>query len=232
MARHDLKILVIDDNEQIRRSLRAIFTAKGYQVVLAESGEEGLTAAVEELPDLVTLDLSMPGMTGFAVCEALRQWYTNPIIVISVLEREADIITALKMGADDYITKPYSIGVLLARVEAHLRRVETTRTPLLPKQFSTGRFLMDYEQHRVFLDDCEIELTPTEFNILTLLTRHPNCVVTNQMILTQVWKESDYATTQNLRVHMSNLRRKLMPTPESPQILSTEFGVGFRFVME
>ena len=232
MTRQARKILIIDDDEQIRRSLRAILTAKGYHVVLAASGEEGLRVAVEELPDLVTLDLSLPGMQGIEVCQALRDWYHGPIIVISVLERDADKITALKMGADDYVTKPYSVGVLLARIEAHLRRVAAQQTRMPPQQINTERFQMDVSQRRVMVDGHEVKLTPIEFNILILLARHPNCVVMNHMILTEVWEDPQAADARILRVHMSNLRRKLSPTPDSLPLILTEYGVGFRFVLE
>jgi len=226
------KILVVDDEESIRLSLEYILTSKGYSVMLAESGEEAISLAKASPPDLIVLDLCMKGMGGLEVCRELRPWLTAPILVLSVLVREAEKIEALDNGADDYITKPFNIGELLARVRALLRR--TSAGAVLPKIMSYGSLTIDFIKRQVFLGGSEVKLTPTEYEILTMLVRHADCVVTNRQLLEYIWgPEYKYKEDlQNLRVHVSHLRSKLDPDPRGQLFIRNEPRVGYRFMSE
>jgi two-component system KDP operon response regulator KdpE len=221
------KILVIDDEEQIRRALKSILGARHYEVVLASNGEEGLDLAIDHNPDLVILDLAMPDMSGLEVCGELRAWYGGPILVLSVRSTDADKIDALDLGADDYLTKPFSAGELLARVRALLRRAAGQASP--PPVISAGDIEIDIAQRRVTRAGQPVDLTKTEFEILVYLARNANCVVTSKMILENVWGPEYGEDTQTLRVHVSHLRKKIEPHPSVPRYILTEPGVGFRF---
>jgi len=230
MAKPVARILVVDDEDSIRRSLQVILTSKNYEVLLAESGEEALSLAQANPPDLVILDLCMNDMSGLDVCRELRSWLTAPILVLSVIIREADKIAALDSGADDYLTKPYSIGELLARVRALLRR--TVPESSLPQVMNFGELHIDAGKRLVMVAGDEADLTPKEYDILLLLIRHADCVVTNRQLLEYVWgPEYKYKEDlQNLRVHISNLRRKVEPQPESQHFIRNEPSVGYRFL--
>ena len=221
------KILVIDDEEQIRRALKSILSARHYDVILAPNGEEGLDLAIDNSPDLVILDLSMPDMTGFEVCQELRTWYNGPILVLSVRSSDADKISALDLGADDYLTKPFSAGELLARVRALLRRAAGLASP--PPVISVGDIEIDIAHRRVTRSGQDVDLTKTEFEILAYLARNADCVVTSKMLLENVWGPEYGEDTQTLRVHISHLRKKIEPHPSVPRYILTEPGVGFRF---
>lgn len=221
------KILVIDDEEQIRRALKSILSARHYEVILASNGEEGLDLAIDYSPDLVILDLSMPDITGFEVCQELRTWYNGPILVLSVRSSDADKINALDLGADDYLTKPFSAGELLARVRALLRRAAGLASP--PPTISVGDVEIDIAHRRVTRAGQDVDLTKTEFEILAYLARNADCVVTSKMLLENVWGPEYGEDTQTLRVHVSHLRKKIEPHPSVPQYILTEPGVGFRF---
>ncbi len=225
------KILAIDDELAIRVSLRAILTAKGFDVTLAASGAEGLSLAVDIQPDLVLLDLNMPEMNGLQVCQSLRDWFRGLIIVVSANEGEADKIAALKMGADDYVTKPFSIGELLARIEAHVRRVTTLAAASLSPLIHAGALSIDISRHQVWLEGDEIKLTPIEYDILVMLARHVNCVVTQRMLLQQIWGDAEFGDSRILRVHVSNLRKKI-ETESARRYIVTEHGIGLRLVVE
>ena len=220
------KILVIDDEEQIRRALKSILSARHYDVILASNGEEGLDLAIDHSPDLVILDLAMPDMTGFEVCKELRAWYNGPILVLSVRGSDADKIEALDLGADDYLTKPFSAGELLARVRALLRRAAGQASP--PPVISVGDIEIDIAHRRVTRAGTDVDLTKTEFEILAYLARNVNCVVTSRMLLENVWGPEYGEDTQTLRVHISHLRKKIEPHPSVPRYILTEPGVGFR----
>jgi two-component system KDP operon response regulator KdpE len=230
MAKPLARILVVDDEESIRRSLQVILSSKNYEVLLAESGEEAINQATAFPPDLVILDLCMNDMSGLEVCRELRSWLTVPILVLSVIIREADKIAALDSGADDYLTKPYSVGELLARIRALLRR--PTPEAALPQAINFGQLHIDSAKRLVALAGEEVDLTPKEYDILLLLIRHADCVVTNRQLLEYVWgSEYKYKEDlQNLRVHISNLRRKIEPTPESQHFIRNEPSVGYRFL--
>ncbi len=222
------KILVVDDDPQIRRALTSILSTRRYQVVAAASGEEALDVAIEGTPELVILDLAMPGMSGLDVCRELRTWCTAPILVLSVRGSDTDKIAALDLGADDYLTKPFSAGELLARIRALLRRARGQ--PALPPVIITGDLEIDIAKRRVKRAGREIELTRIEFDILAYLAHNADRVVTSRMILEQVWGPGYGGDTQTLRVHISHLRRKVEPDPSLPRYILTEPGVGFRFV--
>ena len=219
-------ILVVDDEAQIRRALNSILSTRGYRVMLAADGAEGLDLAIEHSPDLVILDLAMPKMGGLEVCRELRTWYAAPILVLSVRDADADKIAALDAGADDYVTKPFSAGELLARVRALLRRAsgQAAAAPVI----TIGDLEINIAQRRARRGDREIELTRTEFDILAYLAQNADTVVTSKMILERVWGPEYREDTQTLRVHVSHLRRKIEPHPSVPRYLLTEPGVGFR----
>ncbi|MHB1457875.1 MAG: response regulator transcription factor [Armatimonadota bacterium] len=221
------KILIIDDEEQIRRALKSILSARHYEVIPAANGSDGIDLAIDHNPDLIILDLAMPDMTGFEVTKELRSWYTGPILVLSVRSGDHDKIDALDLGADDYLTKPFSAGELLARVRALQRRAAGQITP--PPIISTGDMEIDIARRHVTCQGEEIELTKTEFEILAYLARNADCVVTSRQILENIWGPEYGEDTQTLRVHISNLRRKIEPHSAVPRYILTEPGVGFRF---
>ena len=221
------RVLDVDDEEQIRRALRTILSSRRYEVALAESGEAALLAAIDAPPDLVVLDLALPDMSGMEVCRELRTWLAAPILILSVRSGEADKITALDEGADDYLTKPFSAGELLARVRALLRRAASLQSP--PPVVTAGDLTVDIARRRVTLAGSPVALTPTEYDILAFLARNADCVVTQRQIIEEVWGPGWGDDAQTLRVHVSHLRRKIEPDPQGPHFIVTEPGVGFRF---
>ena len=221
-------ILAVDDDAQIRRALSAILRTRGYDLELAHSAGDALAKAVDHPPDLVILDLSLPDRNGIDVCRDLRSWMTAPILILSVHSGEADKIAGLDAGADDYLTKPFSAGELLARVRALLRRTREAVTQ--PPVVSVGDLIVDVARRRVTLSGQEVgNLTPTEFEILLYLARNAGVVVTQHQILEYVWGAEPADGSPTLRVHMSNLRRKIEPATGGRRYIFTEPGVGFRF---
>ena len=221
------RILVVDDEEQIRRALKSILSTRGYILEMAATAEEALLKAIDAPPDLVVLDLALPDRSGIEVCRELRTWMSAPILVLSVRANEADKIEALDEGADDYLTKPFSAGELLARIRALLRRAAALTSP--PPVITSGDLEIDIARRRVTRAGEEIALTPTEFDILAYLARNAGLVVTQKMILEQVWGPEWVEDAQTLRVHVSNLRKKIELHPGGPRYIITEPGVGFRF---
>ena len=221
------RILVVDDEAQIRRALTSILSTRGYKLEMAATAEEALLKAIDAPPDLVVLDLALPDRNGIEVCRELRTWMTAPILVLSVRANEADKIEALDEGADDYLTKPFSAGELLARIRALLRRAAALTSP--PPVVTSGDLEIDIARRRVKRAGEEIALTPTEFDILAYLARNAGLVVTQRMIFEQVWGPEWAEDAQTLRVHVSNLRKKIEPRPGGPRYIITEPGVGFRF---
>lgn len=221
------KILIVDDEEQIRRALKSILSVRHYEVILASNGLEGIDLAIDHNPDLIILDLAMPDMNGTEVAEDLRTWYTGPILVLSVRSGAEDKIKALDLGADDYLTKPFSAGELLARVRALLRRTAGHITP--QPVITAGDLEIDIARRRVIRAGKEVDLTKTEFDILAYLARNADCVVTSKQVLENVWGLEYGEDTQTLRVHISHLRKKIEPHPSVPRYILTEPGVGFRF---
>jgi two-component system KDP operon response regulator KdpE len=221
-------ILLIDDEPQILRALKTILVANHFRIITATRGEEGLALAVVELPDLIILDLSLPDMDGIQVCEQIREWSRIPIIVLSVRENEKDKVAALDKGADDYLTKPFGIEELLARIRVALRHSEHA---LGNKQslITNGSIQIDLARHIVTKNGEEIRLTVTEFKLLAYLAANADRVITHQGILAQVWGFSEMDHVEYLRVYIGQLRKKLEINPDEPQIILTEPGVGYRF---
>jgi two-component system KDP operon response regulator KdpE len=223
-------LLVIEDEAQMRRFLRASLVSSGYQVFEAETGENGLTQAAARNPDLVLLDLGLPDTDGLAVTERLRQWGKMPIIVISARGKEEDKIKALDLGADDYLTKPFGVGELLARIRVALRH--SARTESGASLFSMGDVKVDLARRQVLKGDSEVHLTPIEYKLLTTLIKYEGRVITHRQLLKEVWGPNSSEQTQYLRVYMGQLRHKLEDNPSRPRFLTTEPGVGYRLRTE
>jgi two-component system KDP operon response regulator KdpE len=221
-------ILVVDDDPAIRESLARELRASGYTVVVAGDGLEGLGAFQTQAPDLVLTDLSMPRSDGFELISAIRPAAQTPIIVLSVRGNDADKIRALDLGADDFVTKPFSVAELLARIRAQLRRIAGTATKLL----AFNELSIDLERRRVVQGDHEVRLTPTEFSLLELLATNAGKPVFTDHIIARVWRDAPGTTADTVRVHMSALRKKIEPDPSSPRYIVTEPWVGYRFIAE
>jgi two-component system KDP operon response regulator KdpE len=222
-----VKVLVIDDEPQIRRALRVFLEQNHHEVHLAASGEEGLDQAALTLPELVILDLAMPGLNGYEVCKQLRTWSKAPIIVLSVRDQEEDKIKALDMGADDYLTKPFGMGELLARMRAVHRRAGSEDVG--ESDFHVDELHIDFSRRIVTLAGHEIHLTPKEYEMLRYMSLNVNRVLTHRQLLTKVWGPEYADDTHTLRVHIANLRNKIEQTPERPKFIHTEPRIGYRF---
>ncbi len=219
------RVLVVDDETSIRRYLRAALSAQGFAVYEAANGQEAVTAALANHPDIIILDLGLPDFDGIEVTRQLREWSQTPIIILSVREAEHDKIAALDAGADDYLTKPFSTGELMARMRVALRRL-TSRPddPIL----QVDGLKMDVSRRLVTVDANPISLTPNEYEILRLLLQNAGKVITHRQLLRQVWGTAYESEMHILRVNISNLRRKIEPDPSRPHYLLTEPGVGYR----
>lgn len=224
----DPLILLIDDEPQILRALKTILTANHFQVAAASTGEQGIALAVAQPPDMIILDLTLPDMDGIQVCEQIREWSRVPIIVLSVRDNEKDKVAALDKGADDYLTKPFGIEELLARIRVGLRHAEQSLGNS-KRIIKAGPVTIDLASHLVTRDGEEMRLTATEFKLLSYLAAHPDRVLTHQAILTQVWGFEELDHVEYLRVYIGQLRKKLENNPEEPQFLLTEPGIGYRF---
>lgn len=222
------RILVVDDEPQIQRALRAGLSAQGYTVTLAGLGEQALDQVALSTPDLIVLDLSLPDISGMEVCRTLREWTSVPILILSAREQERDKVEALDLGADDYLTKPFGMGELLARVRAGLRRQRSERLPAAAV-LEFGDIRVDTARHSVVCRGEEVHVTPREYDLLYYLAVNADRVVTYRQILSHIWGPEDADETQYLRVHMGHLRQKLETDPARPQWLLTEPGVGYRF---
>ncbi len=219
-------VLVIEDEAPMRRFLKVSLLANGYQCIEAETGQDGLVEAGTRSPDLILLDLGLPDLDGLSVTERLRQWATIPVIVISARGREEDKIKALDAGANDYVTKPFGVGELLARIRAALRHKNMAGTADM--QFASGDLRVDLDRRRVFVSDKQVHLTPIEYKLLGFLIQHAGRVLTHRQLLHEVWGPNSSDQTQYLRVYMGQLRHKLERTPGRPVHLLTEPGVGYR----
>ncbi len=220
-----LRVLVVDDERAIRRYLHAALNAQGYTVYEASSGKEALNKTVADRPDLIILDLGLPDLDGVEVTRQLREWTHTPIIILSVREQENDKISALDAGADDYLTKPFSSGELVARMRAALRHtMQSTAEPV----FETDNLMVDLTRRLVKVDGLDISLTPTEYDLLRILVQNAGIVITHHQLLRQVWGSAYESEAHLLRVNMSNLRRKIEPDPTRPRYIITEPGVGYR----
>jgi len=225
------KVLIVDDEPQILRALRAGLLAHGYDVVSAADGEEALDKAATELPDAVILDLNLPKLSGLDVCRGLREWSSVPIIVLSVRDAERDKVAALDLGADDYLTKPFGADELLARLRVALRHAARVAGPPEPV-VRAGEVMIDLSRHMVKRGEDEVRLTATEYKLLAYLATNAGRVLTHTQILEHVWGPGYESETQNLRVYVSQLRRKLDPDSAQPQMITTEPGVGYRFIAD
>ena len=225
-------VLVIDDEPPIRRFLRAALLASGYQVLEAATAQDGLTQAVQQQPALILLDLGLPDLDGLEVTRQLREWATMPIIVLSARGRESDKIATLDAGADDYLTKPFGVGELLARVRVALRHAVRTASEPGDAVFTVGQLRVDLERRLVSVAEQPIHLTPIEYKLLTTLVRYAGKVVTHRQLFQEVWGEHAAHDTHYLWVYMSQLRHKLEAEPARPRYLLTEPGVGYRLRAE
>ena len=226
MERKGMKVLVIDDELQIRKLLEMALTSYGYTAHLAATGQEGLMLAVSMHPDLVIVDLGLPDMDGKDVVTRLREWSSVPIIVLTAREQEQEKIAALDKGADDYVTKPFSMGELMARMRVCLRRFchSEGQTPVL----SCGGISMDLLQHKVLMEGREVKLTPTEYELLKYMLKNAGKVLTHKQILKAVWGNDYDEDLHYIRIYMRQLRRKIEKDPAQPKYLLTEAGVGYR----
>lgn len=222
------RVLVVDDDAQILRALRIHLTARGYHVLIAPDGATALRAAAEGHPDVVVLDLGLPDLDGAEVITGLRGWTTVPIIVLSARIDSTDKVQALDKGADDYVTKPFGMDELLARLRAAVRR-GASATGADEPVVDTGDFTVDLGAKIVERDGAQVHLTPTEWGILELLVRNRGKLVTRQQLMREVWGPGDRKETSYLRVYLAQLRRKLEPEPARPRHLITEAGMGYRF---
>jgi two-component system KDP operon response regulator KdpE len=220
------RVLVVDDEPQITRVLRTVLSSHGYQVRTAAEGEAALADLSEWRPELVITDLYMPHMDGVELCRRIRAISAVPIIVLSVKGEERSKVEALDSGADDYVTKPFGIDELLARVRAALRRSSGDGEIA---SFEAGEFRVDLEGRRVHARGQEVRLTPKEFDLFVYMARHPNRVITHRTLLEAVWGEASQEQPEYLRVFMGQLRKKLEPDPSNPKYLVTEPWVGYRF---
>ncbi|HWO09659.1 MAG TPA: response regulator [Polyangiaceae bacterium] len=223
-------VLVIDDEAPMRRFLRAALVSSGYQVLEAETGEQGITLAASHNPELVLLDLGLPDLDGLVVTQRLREWSLAPIVVVSARGQENDKILALDGGADDYLTKPFAVGELLARLRVALRHAAGQKggDPV----FESGELRVDLGRRQVQIAGREVHLTPIEYRLLVTLVKYAGRVVTHRQLLREVWGPHAGEQVQYLRVYMAQLRHKLEATPGKPRYLVTEPGVGYRLRLE
>jgi len=226
------QILVIDDEHQILRAMRTILTARQFRVTTASSGEEGLALAAVNPPDAIILDLSLPDMDGVTVCQRLREWTHIPIIVLSVRDSEQDKVRALDAGADDYLTKPFGIDELLARLRVALRHAASQSQVDKKSVINAGPLQIDLAQHLVLRNEEEVKLTATEFKLLAYLASNAGRVLTHQSILSHVWDPADADHVEYLRVFVRQLRKKLEDDPEQPLFILNEPGIGYRFITD
>lgn len=218
------RVMVVDDEAPIRRYLRAALNAQGFSVYESASGEEALQAVLSHRPDIIILDLGLPDIDGIEVTRRLREWSQTPIIILSVRESEQDKIAALDAGADDYLTKPFGTGELLARMRVALRKQSSAANEPV---FESKGLSVDFARRLVMVKEQEIQLTPTEYDLLKILVTHAGKVITHHQLLRQVWGDG-YDDMHILRVNISNLRGKIEPDPSRPTYIHTEPGVGYR----
>jgi two-component system KDP operon response regulator KdpE len=217
---------VVDDEPEIRRFLRASLRAQQYEVFEASNGTQALEMVTQHLPDLMILDLGLPDIDGIEVTRRIREWSQLPIIILSVRDREKDKIEALDVGADDYLTKPFGVGELMARMRVVMRRTSSeAQEPVL----AVKGLKMDLPRHQVTLADKDITLTPTEFDLLRVLIQNAGKVITHRQLIHKVWGSGYEDESSLLRVNISNLRHKIEPDPNQPYYILTELGVGYRF---
>jgi len=221
------RVLVVDDEPQIRRVMRATLVGRGYMVSTARNGEEALDKIREERYDLVLLDINMPGIGGMETCRTIRSQSDIPIVILSIRNTEKEKVEALDAGADDYVTKPFSMPELLARIRAALRRAPLL-SPGTPDLLNLGKTVINFVARRVTVDDTEVRLTPKEFDLLRYLASSPNVVIPHAKLLQAVWGPDYGEEVEYLRVFINQLRKKIEPDPSHPEYLLTEPWVGYR----
>jgi two-component system KDP operon response regulator KdpE len=221
--------LVVDDEPQMRRLLRVTLEANGYRVFDAATGNDGIVQAAQRKPDVVLLDLGLPDLDGATVLKRIREWSRVPVLILSVRDREDDKIAALDNGADDYVTKPFNSGELLARLRAALRHAQPQGAEAI---FHAGNLEVDLAARVVRQRGQEVKLTPTEYSLLRLFVQHAGKVLTHRQILREVWGPASVEQTHYLRVYMAHLREKLESEPSQPRLIVTEPGVGYRMLVE
>jgi DNA-binding response OmpR family regulator len=222
-------ILAVDDEPHVLKLLKANLEPSGYKILTAADGEQALQIVENELPDLVILDLMLPKMDGYAVCRQIREFSAVPIIMLTARSAEVDLIHGFEVGADDYLTKPFSVTELLMRVQAVLRRSKWPEEIVSRQGFEAGPIAIDFAQHRVTVDGEPVKLTPTEYRLLTYLASNANRVIMHRELLRAVWGPEYGEETEYLRVYIRYLRQKLEPDPSNPQYLLTQPGAGYMF---
>jgi two-component system KDP operon response regulator KdpE len=225
-------VLVIEDDPQIARFLATALDAHGYAVHVAATGNDGLREAALRQPDVVIVDLGLPDISGLDVIARLREWYARPILVLSARSRESDKVGALDIGADDYLTKPFGIGELLARLRVAERHRTRGEQPQTEARIEARDLVIDFAAHRVKRDGADVHLTPIEFRLLAALARHRGKVLTHRQLLAEVWGAAHVESPHYLRIYMRALRHKIEADPTQPKHLLTEVGVGYRFADE
>lgn len=228
MSKGGARILVVDDEIEILRALQRSLTAYGYEVFIAGSGEDALEAITHHRPDLMLLDLGLPGISGLEVCKQVRAQSSLPIIVLSVKNAERDKVLALDLGADDYVSKPFGINEVLARVRVALRHAAQVKAGTEPT-FVAGPLKVDFAHRLVQVNGQEVKLTPTEYDLLKALIKNSGKIMTRQMLLSQVWGTGYGSEAHYLHVYIGQLRRKIEPDPAHPRFILTVSGVGYRF---
>ncbi|BCL79436.1 DNA-binding response regulator [Ktedonobacteria bacterium brp13] len=228
MSKSGARILIVDDEIEILRALHRSLAAHGYDIFEASNGEEALEAVAHSRPDLILLDLGLPGISGLEVCRRVREQSSLPIIVLSVKDTEHDKVLALDLGADDYISKPFGMNEVLARVRVALRHTAQVQSGTEPI-FIAGPLRVDFAQRNVQVDGKDIKLTPTEYDLLKALIKNSGKIMTRQMLLSQVWGTGYGTEAHYLHVYVGQLRRKIEPDPAHPRFILTVSGVGYRF---
>jgi len=226
------KILIIEDDKKIVNFMSMALKAKGYQIIAAQNGNEGILTFCTENPDIILLDLGLPDMDGIKIIKQIREVSEIPIIVVSAREQDHDKIDALDIGANDYVTKPFSMGELLARVRVMERLLEKDNLHIPEKVYQNKYLTVDIEKHRILVDENEVHLTPIEYKLLLLLISNRGKVVTHSQISKEVWGYGETGDSKSIRVFMASLRRKIEKDPSIPKFILTEIGVGYRFIEE
>jgi DNA-binding response OmpR family regulator len=224
---HKPRILIADDEPAIRKFVRANLEARDYEILLASDGSEAVVEIEKELPDLIILDLVMPRMDGFEVCRRVREWSQIPIIILSARDGEMDKVKCLEMGADDYITKPFGVDELMARVKAVMRRIQTSKASSFVSTYTYDKLTVDYAKHLVTIENKDINLTATEYRMLSYLAVNAGRVITTSQLLDHVWGEEYLGADHLLQVNIGRLRQKLGDNAREPKYIQTRAGIGY-----
>lgn len=232
MSSYNESILVVEDDKQIRNFIKYIIEKQGYRAISTCTAQSALSMILAEKIDLIILDLGLPDLDGIEVIKKIREWSEVPIIVVSARDQDKDKVLALDLGADDYITKPFSASELLARIRVAIRHVSKKEVNTVNTYFSVGDLVIDFQKRNVFIKDEKIHLTPNEYKLITLLSKNAGKVITTGKILKEIWGANYGSDTQALRALMTGLRRKIEDVPAKPRYIITEIGVGYRLVDE